>query len=403
VKHGLTPPGVGRPVVTIVYRSLPHYRIAFYESLKAELDWRGVSLRLIYGQPDAEEAKKQDTGVISWGHVIQNRLIPVGARSLVWQPCTAMVRGSDLVIVEQASRLLLNYLLLARQSLGGSRVAFWGHGRNFQEHTASRVGESVKRLVSRWPHWWFAYTETSADVVRRLPYPPDRITVVQNAMDTASLRQQRASIGEETLVPLRLRWGIQSQNVAIYAGGLYAEKRVGFLLDAARALRRRIADFELIVIGAGPKQVLVEEAAREHRWIHYPGPRFGAEKVPYFSLSRVMLLPGLVGLAVLDSFALEVPLVTVDLPYHSPEIDYLRDGENGLKLPAGTDPEGYAAAVAGLLSDVEGQKRLQAGCRSIHSRRWSAASRTACSRRSLSGGLMIAIVCLLRPDRSEPR
>jgi glycosyltransferase involved in cell wall biosynthesis len=353
-----------RPVVTVVYRWLPFYRIPFYEAFCAELDRRGITLRLIYGQPTAEEATKQDTGSISWAHPIESRVIAVGGRSLLWQPCASLMRGSDLVIVEQASRLLLNYVLLAKQRMGGPKVAFWGHGRNFQQYGASRLGEAVKRLVSRWPHWWFAYTEGSAEIVRSLPFPADRITVVQNAIDTTALRKRRASVDDELLGALRRRWDIGSENVAIYSGGLYAEKRVRFLLQAAHALRRRVPDFELIVLGAGPDQQLIEAAASEHPWIHYPGPCFGSEKAAYFSLSQVMLMPGLVGLAVVDSFALEVPLVTVDLPYHSPEIEYLRHGENGLKLPEETDPEGYAAVVADLFSDSVRLERLRTGCRS---------------------------------------
>ena len=353
-----------RPVVTVVYRWLPYYRIPFYEAFRTELDRRGVTLRLIYGQPNAEEATKQDTGSISWAHAIESRVIRLGRRSLLWQPCTRLIRGSDLIIVEQASKLLLNYVLLARQRMGGPRVAFWGHGRNFQRHGASRLGEAVKRVTSRWPHWWFAYTEGSAEIVRRLPYPADRITVVQNAVDTTALRKRRVSVDDEVVRALRSRWGIRSQNVAIYSGGLYAEKRIQFLLDAAHALRRRIPDFELIVLGAGTDQRLVEKAASENPWIHYTGPCFGGEKAAYFGLSRVMLMPGLVGLAVVDAFAMEVPLVTVDLPYHSPEIEYLHHGKNGLKLPAETNAEAYAAAVADLFSDGAKLERLRAGCRS---------------------------------------
>jgi glycosyltransferase involved in cell wall biosynthesis len=354
---------VARPVVTIVYRLLPEYRIHFYEALRSELDGRGVTLRLIYGQPDAKEATKRDVGAISWGHPIENRQLPVGTRSFLWQPCSALVRGSDLVIVEQASKLLLNYVLLAAQWMGGPKVAFWGHGRNLQ-HDASRLGEAVKRLVSRWPHWWFAYAEGTAEIIRRLPYPADRITVVQNAIDTTALQTMRASLDNEALAALRRRSGVRSQNVAIYAGGLYAEKRIPFLLESAHALRRRLADFELIVLGAGPDQQLVEEAASKYPWIHYLGPCFGSEKVAYFGLSRVMLMPGVVGLAVVDSFALEVPLVTMELPGHGPEIEYLRHGENGLTLPMESDPEAYAAAVADLFSDGVRLERLRAGCRS---------------------------------------
>jgi hypothetical protein len=175
-------------VVTVVYRWLPHYRVPFYEALRTELDRRGVTLRLLHGEPTAEEATRQDTGSIPWAHLIDSRVISVGTRSLLWQRCGSLLRGSELVIVEQASKLLLNYMLLAAQWMGGPKVAFWGHGRNFRREGASRLGEAVKRLSSRWPHWWFAYTEGSAEIVRDLPYPADRITVVQNAIDTTELR-----------------------------------------------------------------------------------------------------------------------------------------------------------------------------------------------------------------------
>jgi hypothetical protein len=46
--------------------------------------------------------------------------------------------------------------------------------------------------------------------------------------------------------------------------------------------------------------------------------------VPYFILSKLVLMPGLVGLAVLDASALEVPLVTTAVPYHTPELTTLK-------------------------------------------------------------------------------
>jgi glycosyltransferase involved in cell wall biosynthesis len=358
-------PSATRPnsVVTIVRQFAEGYRVPFYEALRAELGRCGVTLQVIYGEADVEEVRRGLGGDIAWGRRIRNRWITVGPLKLRWQPCSGFLHDSDLIIVEQASKLPLNYLLLARQAFGGAKVAFWGHGRNFQEHMANRLGEAVKRLISRWSHWWFAYTELSAAAVQSLPYPSDRITVVQNAIDTAALSDRKLRTTEAELSELRRHWSIESTNVAVYAGSLYAEKRICFLLEAAVALRRRLPDFELIVIGAGPDQALVEEATRQNSWIHYVGPRFGAEKVPYFSLARAMLLPGAVGLAVLDSFALEVPLVTLDLADHGPELAYLRHGENGLQLPAATDAEGYAAAVSLVMAEGPLRDRLLAGCR----------------------------------------
>ncbi len=82
-------------------------------------------------------------------------------------------------------------------------------------------------------------------------------------------------------------------------------------------IRRDIPDFELVVIGKGPEADFIETAAAQHEWIHFVGPKSDDEKVPYWALSKLLLMPGLVGLVVLDSFALGVPMITTDYPYHS--------------------------------------------------------------------------------------
>ena len=350
-------------VVSVVYKTLPMYRIPFFEALRPALDARGVELRLIHGDPTGADVSRRDTGTLPWARRVPNRIIRLGSRALWWQPCVGLLRGSDLVVVEQASRLVLNYVLLARQALGGAPVAFWGHGRNFQHHGASPLGEAVKRRVSRWPAWWFAYNRLSAGIVRALPYPAEQITVVQNAVDTRGLRAVRQNLTAASLAAVQRRWGIRDGPLAVVAGGLYAEKRVMFLLEAAQIIRARVPGFQLVVIGAGPDENMVKAAAQHHSWIHYVGPQFGAAKVPFFALAQVALFPGLVGLGILDAFALEAPPIAAELEYHSPEISYLEDGVNGVLLPEGTGPAEYADGVVRLLADGERLQCLRAGCR----------------------------------------
>jgi L-malate glycosyltransferase len=90
---------------------------------------------------------------------------------------------------------------------------------------------------------------------------------------------------------------------------------------------------------------------------------WGAETATELERCQLLLVPGLVGLAVVDSFAHQCPTVTVDVPFHAPEFEYLEDGVNGVCLPAGTGPEEYGAAVADLLGDKDRLERLRQGCR----------------------------------------
>jgi glycosyltransferase involved in cell wall biosynthesis len=278
--------------------------------------------------------------------------------------------GFDLVIMTQEAKLLPNYFLHTWRYLGGPRIAYWGHGRNFQPRPGAWAPEGVKRLSARLVDWWFAYTDLTARVLMDFAVPRDRITVVNNSIDTSALRRWREQVGAAELEAFRRSLGIQSDQVAIFSGGMHADKRIDFLLDACLAIRRQIPDFEMIFVGDGPEAGLVRNAAAQHRWIHFLGPLFDADRVLPFAAAKVTLMPGLVGLVILDAFVFEAPLVTVTAPYHSPEIAYLKNEENGLMVDAGSDPDKYAEAVAGLMADARRLGRLQDGCRQA-ARRYS--------------------------------
>jgi len=349
--------------VAIVVRAVPHYRRRFYNLLRERLNSRKVELVLIYGQVGRVRSSKRDTIDISWGRRIRNRVFTIGGTELYWQPCLRHLQGVDLVIATQEAKLLVNYLLVLQNALGVRKLALWGHGRSYQPGRANPLGGALKKLTARYVHWWFAYTQDSAMEVEAAGFPAERITVVQNAIDTRQLIASRDAVRPEDLGRLRQELGVSSANVGIFVGGMYAEKRLVFLLEACRRIRQNIPDFEMIFIGAGPEEGIIRRAAEEATWIHKVDPVFEEAKVPYFMLSKVLLMPGLVGLVVLDALAMEVPLVTTAVPYHSPEIEYARDGENAVIVGQADSVEAYASSVSRLLRDSAALESLREGCR----------------------------------------
>jgi GT2 family glycosyltransferase len=351
-----------KPRIAVVYRTVPQYRKRFYELLKDRLESSGMDFVLIYGQPGTGDAARRDSVDLPWAFKVRNTIFKVRSRELYWQPCLGLLKDCDLVIVEQASKLLVNYVLLVQNLLGTRKLAFWGHGKNFQARGGNRLSELVKRFVSRRVHWWFAYNDLSAGVVRYLGFPGNRITSVQNAIDTRQLAESRAAVGTAELAALKSDLGLTGENVCLYVGGMYAEKNLAFLLEACHLVRERVPDFEMIFVGSGPDKHLVEGAARANDWVHYVGPKFDVEKVPYFMVSKLQLMPGAVGLAVLDSFALELPLITTAARDHGPEIEYLQDGFNGKIVREADDPRTFAATIARLLEDEPSRLKLVQGC-----------------------------------------
>ena len=349
-----------RPIVVYAFPKSHRFRVPFHEKLRNVLLERGIEYVYIFA-PNASDDGKGDLENLGWATGIPERVFSLLGVEVVWQPLVGAFMNSDLFIVQQENRQLVNYLLIVIAKITGKRVAFFGHGRNFQASNPTGLAETWKRFWATKVHWWFGYTEETSNLLIRFGFPPDRITVFNNTIDTSSIAVQRAELDQERVEALRTTLVNGSKNVGVFVGGMYDKKRIPFLIKSARVIRNLIPDFHLLVIGGGPDAYLVEEASEN--WIHYLGPRFGVQKTELLELAQVWLMPGLVGLAVLDSLAYEIPMVTCALPYHSPEIAYLINGVNGVIVDAAENIDAYAHAVADILVNNSLKLKLIAGAK----------------------------------------
>jgi glycosyltransferase involved in cell wall biosynthesis len=273
---------------------------------------------------------------------------------------------ADMVIVDQANKFLLNHLLLPISRMRLRRVAFWGLGENRQEGR-SQFSEWIRRKTLNWVSWWFAYTGGTKRYLMANGVPAGKITSVDNAVDTRALREQVRGISPAERIELRRALGVSaSAPVGIFCGMLDKVKSVPFLIEGVQRIRARIQDFHLIVVGGGPDRPAVEAATRELPWIHVMGPRFGHEKAELIAVSDAFLMPGRVGLVVLDAFAGGLPLLSTRLAIHGPEMEYLEENSNGLLCEP--DVAAFADMTASLLLDRDRLTRLQAGARAAASR-----------------------------------
>ena len=343
--------------VCIIQQMVLGYRKPFFDRLFVRLADEGVELRVIYSAPNKVEALTRDSVDLPGEYGIKVPAYWLPGRFMVYQPALHMAMAADLVIVEQASKHLLNYLLLSLRALRKVRLAFWGHGRNWQDDGVKWM-EPVKGFLVRHVDWWFAYTRRVAALVCASGFPEQRVTVVQNSVDLAEIRRALSGFGASQRVAMRDDLGIPAAApVAVFCGRMHANKMLGYLLAAASAVRASLPDFHLILIGAGPHEQVAQEAASLQTWIHYLGPRFGEEKAKYLALADVFLCPGQVGLAVLDAFAVGLPVITTSVAIHSPEIDYIEHGVNGFVCPV--DGAAYAESIVASLTDPAALQSLR--------------------------------------------
>jgi len=344
--------------VLIIYKFLPQYRVDFYQLLKKELFSYGVDLQLIYGQSNNTDALRNDEVTIEWAQFVPNRRYYIGKTELVWQPCLKHIRGKDMVIVQSENRLLLNYYLMAARRFSKLKFGFWGHVYNMQDDVNSRRNK-LKLMLLYYTDWWFAYTKGVKSFLVDRGYPENQITAVQNAIDTLALKEYYAGIPGSAVDELKTEFGITGPDVAIYCGGMYPDKNLDFILQVCYRVKEQIPDFHMVFIGSGVDAYKVKAAAESSDWIHYPGPKFGKGRVIYFKTASIQLMPGLVGLGILDSFAMETPIITTEHPFHSPEIEYLENDKNGVITKYELDD--YTQAVIDVLKTKRYLALVEAG------------------------------------------
>lgn len=343
--------------VSIVYRTTPHYRIPLYEDMRVRLHERGVRLRVLSGMPSEDEALREDVEYLSWGEQVERRRLPIPGRGLhlEWQGALRTTRNDDAVILEDATRLVSNWAQLLRRSVpGGPRVALWGHGSDLQNPDGIAKG-GVRRWTQRSADHYFAYTESTAEKLEESGFPRARITVLNNTIDTSQLQQNLKRVTKEDLEEFGNSLDLPSEaRIGLFLGGLYEEKRLPFLLEAADSIHREDSQFRLLVIGSGPERDLIGAASESRDWLHYLGPMFGMKKAVALRASQLLLMPGLVGLVAVDALLAGTPIVTTADGRHSPEIDYIQDRETGFILTKGCTPSDYGRVVVDLM-----QRRIE--------------------------------------------
>jgi len=139
--------------------------------------------------------------------------------------------------------------------------------------------------------------------------------------------------------------------VLLFIGRLIKNKRLGLLLKYFEELKSHLPGIRLIVIGDGPEAEIIKAAAEKDEAVTWLGAVVDEARIA--SVMRqvnAVFVPGWSGLSIVHAFCYGKPYITIKGP-HPPEIDYLKDGRNGLILDG--DLSRDARRIAELLTDKE--------------------------------------------------
>ncbi|MGD0959415.1 MAG: glycosyltransferase family 4 protein [Methylomonas sp.] len=335
--------------IVIFQPMLKVYRLALFEKLNHILSASNHELRVVVGTPWKEELLRHDNACIETDYYFfEDSYWLFKNKVHILKDVLKHIYWADIVITEQANKHMHNYFLLTLSHLQIKPFAYWGHGANRLINPNS-IREKFKRRLAIKCDWWFAYTKSVADYLISLGFDQRQITVLNNSIDTLDFKLALDNLTGEEISAFRQEYKIPDRaKIALFCGSLHKDKCMRFLLDSAVYIHQQLPDFVLLVGGGGEDRPLVESYAEQYNFIIYLHRLDGMKKSLAFKSAQIFLNPGMVGLAILDAFTAGLPLMTTNQKMHSPEIDYLNSGYNGIM--SSFNMEDFAQAVISVLN-----------------------------------------------------
>ncbi len=344
--------------VLYVTRMVPHYRHAALTQLNKRLHGRLV---VCAGAPPRTSSLHSLTRSDAQSYAtLPMRNVWIRGEALHIQPFGHVFRRfprPSVVIAEESVRSATLPLLLRRARRAGAARLIWGHFSSNRRPFSLRAPMTRYRLaLARSAEGCICYSEPIAKVLRS-HVDPARVFVAPNTLDTALLLDLYEDLQRTGRDRVRQRLGLGvGAPVVAFLGRLIKAKGTGLLLEAFEILRQRHPHATLVVIGDGPERTAMQERAKELDGIMMLGALTDwGDSAPYLYAADLLLNPGYLGLSINHAFALGLPVVSQQSPsphtrYHSPEIAYLRPGDNGELSPYG-NVTAMADAVDRILAD----------------------------------------------------
>lgn len=327
-----------KPTVLIVQEQVPPYRVPFFRFLAEELARHDLDLRVV----SSSVLPKTDEIGFPHQRLLTSRCGLSALDAIYRERPAALVlpHSARFAPVATATRLLQRR---------GRKQLFWGMGLARRYGIASErdrrpAAEAVRRLMLSTCDHYLSYTEISTKNLLNRGYDAARITTLDNAVEALATPEQAMTARR---VPLQ----------ALFVGSLVEDKGLLAAVAIVDRLRLLTPGASLHIVGDGPLRPQCEQAANGREWVQYHGVQRGQGLRELALASDIAIIPGRVGLSVLEMASAGLPMATFAVSLHGPEIAYLKDGINGLFLSA--DINAAAKELGTLLTDRSALERMR--------------------------------------------
>ncbi|HOJ04262.1 MAG TPA: glycosyltransferase family 4 protein [Bacteroidota bacterium] len=345
--------------ILLFQRIVPSYRVSVFHYLSRHL---GIvichSISSISGVSSAHSEMNADSEILPGRFLFNKRILfsqRVGSVLKRYRP--------RCVICEYSLGNLTFWKLWLLRPVFDFKLVLWSHGIQnqamvkYSRDKHARLTDYMLRSCDA----AILYSRQRRDrLVERNPTVSDKCFVANNTLDTQALIRLSNTLSSKRQGDVRSAIGVHTRFNMVYIGRLLSDKRIDLIVESWKILRSHY-NVGLLVIGDGPDMELICDYSASDGVYALGAIHDTNKSAPYLYCSDIMIMPGYVGLSIVHGFAFGLPMITCrsteNGPFHSPEIEYLKDGYNGFFCDS--TPESIAACIERLILDPELLARMK--------------------------------------------
>ena len=342
----------------------PSYNVPMFQKLQnlPEFDFT----LFVGDKPPPMAPKNGDYSFIN--HVqLKNYILSFFGVSFIWQSFLYKFnpRQFDVVILSEGVFFISNYFIILICKIYGLKFGFYSHGFNHQRKNSklSFLLEALRGFFQRRADFIIVYSNSGFEhVSKKNNVPESKILVAKNTLDVEGIWNREENLSIEDINKCRESLDIEKNDFVIsFLGRIELEKNPIWVAESVEYLENKNIKAHVIFIGDGSQRKNIEKykaslPLKLSSRIHILG-MIEVEDVDIFlKSSDISVMPGMTGLAIVHSFALGKPYITIQSEMHSPEIEYLKDTENGLITES--EKSSFLKAIFYLANDRELVKKM---------------------------------------------
>lgn len=203
----------------------------------------------------------------------------------------------------------------------------WDLGRGYQDFGNSmgrRLYMSVYKSIINHAKLVFGYNSSSKKYFESLGVPSDKIIVLNNTVDTPTLKKVIENSSRELPEDMSKQFDPNKKYI-IFVGTLLPTKRIE---DFAEIMAKLKGEYTLLIVGSGTEEYTqsLKELFKDIDCI-FLGYKKPEELLPYYSIASFSILPGLGGLSINQAMAYGLPVLCTHAD--GAEEDVVKDDETG--------------------------------------------------------------------------